>query len=140
MKRVVIDANIIISAAFGGLPLEAVQHAARCDIFISSAIEQELVGVMDKLSDKLPVGLFGEAKRQIEMVIKNAEKVKIGKSIEICRDPKDNTYLETAKTANADILITGDKDLLSLSFDNLEMAGLEKLKIMSPRDFVDEML
>ncbi|WP_079680589.1 putative toxin-antitoxin system toxin component, PIN family [Planktothrix sp. PCC 11201] len=37
------------------------------------------------------------------------------KSIEECRDPKDNKYLELAVSGNADYIITGDKDLLVLN-------------------------
>lgn len=35
-------------------------------------------------------------------------------SIEVCRDPKDNKYLELAVAAGASAIITGDKDLLVL--------------------------
>ena len=31
-----------------------------------------------------------------------------------CRDPKDNKFLELAVTGNADVIVTGDKDLLVL--------------------------
>jgi predicted nucleic acid-binding protein len=32
----------------------------------------------------------------------------------VCRDPKDDAILETAWKAGADVLVAGDKDLLSL--------------------------
>lgn len=45
--------------------------------------------------------------------------VNIVSTISICRDPKDNYLLALAKDANADFLITGDKDLLVLEkFEN----------------------
>ncbi len=34
--------------------------------------------------------------------------------ITVCRDPDDNKFLELALDSNAEFLITGDKDLLSL--------------------------
>jgi len=37
------------------------------------------------------------------------------KKIKISRDPKDNIVLECCFAASADILITGDKDLLELT-------------------------
>jgi putative PIN family toxin of toxin-antitoxin system len=41
-------------------------------------------------------------------------------SIQACRDVKDNKYLELAVSANADCIITGDKDLLVLHpFQNI---------------------
>ena len=38
----------------------------------------------------------------------------ISELIAVCRDPKDNKFLELAIAANASCLITGDKDLLVL--------------------------
>ncbi len=38
----------------------------------------------------------------------------VSEKIEVCRDPKDNKFLELAISANASCLITGDKDLLVL--------------------------
>lgn len=40
--------------------------------------------------------------------------VDITESVEICRDPKDNMILELAICGNADVIVTGDKDLLDL--------------------------
>lgn len=34
--------------------------------------------------------------------------------INVCRDPKDNKFLELAVASNASCIITGDKDLLIL--------------------------
>jgi putative PIN family toxin of toxin-antitoxin system len=38
----------------------------------------------------------------------------ISESINVCRDPKDNKFLELAVSAKASCIITGDKDLLVL--------------------------
>ncbi len=138
MSKIVLDANIIISAAFGGIPLEAIHYAAYHTIFINKKIERELFGVIEKVSKKLSPSIFEEAKSQIKIVISNAEKIKTKKSIIICRDPKDNAYLEVAQAANADILITGDKDLLSLSSEELKEIGLNKLEIITPRKFINK--
>ena len=35
-------------------------------------------------------------------------------TVKVCRDEKDNKFLECAKSAKADYLISGDEDLLSL--------------------------
>ena len=41
-------------------------------------------------------------------------------SVNICRDPKDNKYLEIALSASAACIVTGDKDLLVLNpFENI---------------------
>ena len=46
---------------------------------------------------------------------------------QICRDVKDNYLLALSKDANADYLITGDKDLLSLQkFENTLIVTLSQ--------------
>ena len=51
----------------------------------------------------------------------------------ICRDAEDNMVLECCIEAKANILISGDKDLLDLK----EL--LSHLKILTPRTFIEEM-
>ena len=55
MAKVVIDANVIISAAFGGKPLEAVLRAFRDhEVYVSESIVRELETVFLKLGKKIP--------------------------------------------------------------------------------------
>jgi hypothetical protein len=54
MAQVVIDANIIISSAFGGIPLETTVKATGAHQgYLSVEIEAELRGVFSRLSKKL---------------------------------------------------------------------------------------
>jgi putative PIN family toxin of toxin-antitoxin system len=46
-------------------------------------------------------------------------------SIEECRDPKDNKYLELAVTGQAECIVTGDEDLLILN----PFRGIQIVKI-----------
>jgi len=57
------------------------------------------------------------------------------KRLSLCRDEEDNMILECCLAANADFLITGDKDLLEIDKDTLK-ANLSKLKIVSPQMFL----
>jgi putative PIN family toxin of toxin-antitoxin system len=54
------------------------------------------------------------------------------KELSICRDPADNILLECSLAARANILITGDKDLLTIK----ELPF--KLAILTPRRFLIE--
>lgn len=54
----------------------------------------------------------------------------IESTVDICRDPKDNKFLDVAITSNADYLITGDEDLLVLE-------RIEHTSIITPKDFID---
>ena len=54
MAKVVIDANVLISSVFGGLPLEAITLAMlHHEVFYLDDIEKELKGVLKKLEVKL---------------------------------------------------------------------------------------
>ncbi len=54
MAKIVVDANVIISAAFGGKPLEAVVRALEDhEFYLSQPIERELQEVISALSKKL---------------------------------------------------------------------------------------
>ena len=53
----------------------------------------------------------------------------ITKVIEVCRDPKDDKYLELAVSCDAACIITGDKDLLVLH-------PFEHIQILTPADFL----
>ena len=47
----------------------------------------------------------------------------------LCRDPKDNMFLDCAVAGGAKYLVSGDKDLLMLK-------GVAGVKILSPAEFL----
>lgn len=55
-----------------------------------------------------------EAMARLIKSINSAEIIEIDEIPAISRDPKDDKFLATAKTANADYLVSADKDLLDL--------------------------
>lgn len=70
----------------------------------------------------------------IAAVVATARMVYPTKEIRLCRDVKDNMLLECCLEAGANILITGDKDLLEMDAPGLDF------KILTPREFVEEVL
>lgn len=58
------------------------------------------------------------------------------KPLLICRDPEDNMVLECCLAARADLLITGDRDLLEIPRTPLRAAGLQRLRILRPASYV----
>ncbi|WP_200819200.1 putative toxin-antitoxin system toxin component, PIN family [Tolypothrix sp. NIES-4075] len=68
----------------------------------------------------------------LDVVKKCSQFIEIKSQINICRDPDDNKFLELAKDSNAEFLITGDQDLLSLK----TLAEYQN-QIITPRDFLD---
>ena len=56
--------------------------------------------------------------------------VEIIKTIQVCRDPKDNKFLELAVNGNTSHLITGDEDLLTLN-------PFQGISILTPNQFLE---
>jgi len=61
---------------------------------------------------------------------KGAILVRLRHNVHICRDPKDDMFLECAALAGADVLVTGDKDLLSLG-------SYGAARIITPLEYVE---
>lgn len=131
MTKVVIDANVLISAAYGGIPLDAVSKAFSIgEVFLSPAVIEEINGTIGRLSPKV-----GErAEFFLALWKRLASHCTVLKPVEkghICRDPKDDAYLHLCIAAGADFLITGDKDLLAVNPGRVALLP-ERLKIVTP--------
>ena len=138
MAKIVIDANVIISAAFGGKPLEAVVRAMEDhEVYLSQTIERELQGVISGLSNKLSKEQIQFIQEKIQQLLSLAKRISISTQVVLSRDAKDDYYLSLCKEAEADFLITGDKDLLSISQGDLKKNGISCL-IVSPQEFLEK--
>jgi putative PIN family toxin of toxin-antitoxin system len=137
MTKVVIDANVLISAAFGGIPLDAVSKAfSSGEVLLSPDVIKEIDGTIRRLSPKLgeeKVAFLLKLWRRLASHCTILEPAGKGR---ICRDPKDDAYLHLCIAAEADFLITGDKDLLVV--DPRKVAALpDRLRIVTPRRFLE---
>ena len=137
MVKVVIDANVLISAAFGGTPLDAVSKAfSSGQVYLSPDIIAEVEVTVHRLAVKL-----GNEKTKALLALWKkfqslCEVVEPKRKVTICRDPKDDAYLSLCAGVMADYLITGDKDLLVL--DPVQTPGLpHAMKILTPRQFLE---
>jgi uncharacterized protein len=112
---VVLDTNVVVSALqFAnpkGNPVRACEKAKTRDtIAFCDQIEAEMFGVLTDTFRWSPV----EARKSLAALMSNAIHVIISGAVKHCRDPHDDMFLECAEVAEADLLITGDKDLLVL--------------------------
>jgi putative PIN family toxin of toxin-antitoxin system len=125
---------VLISAfTFGGIPRQAVDQAfAQADIYASPSLLKEYReaplalasgGKIDSI--QLKALISGIAAFAIRL---NAVYPK--QKIAVCRDPEDNMVVECCIEARANILITGDKDLLELA------SLIPTLKILTPRQYL----
>jgi putative PIN family toxin of toxin-antitoxin system len=54
------------------------------------------------------------AKSALQTILARGIRVKIRGTVKVCRDPSDDMFLECTALAKADLLVAGDKDLLTL--------------------------
>ena len=137
MAKVVIDANVFVSAAFGGNPLRAITRAMKDDeVYLSRSIEQELTGVILKLSKKLTKEQIAFLQQRIRDLMQTAKLASVTTTVALSRDVKDDHYLALCKEVAADFLVTGDKDLLGIPPAKLMESGIS-CRILTPQDFVE---
>jgi len=113
-KRFVFDTNSFISAALlsGSVNSHAIDHAFNIGEVVVSAVSfAELTEVIFR--KKFDKYLTEERKLQILQKLElDTHLISVKVIFDVCRDPKDNKFLELAVEAGAACLITGDKDLL----------------------------
>lgn len=137
MVKIVIDANVLISAAFGGTPLDAIRKAfSEGKVYLSPDVVAEIGETIVRLSPKL-----GEERTKnlislwdrFQSLCRMEEPVR---RVLASRDPKDDAYLSLCASIGAQYLITGDKDLLVV--DPAREPTLPRaLKILTPREYLE---
>lgn len=127
--NVVVDTNVLISGIFwSGSPRKFLSLVFRQDIKPYATIDMmaEYCRIIDKIANKRP-DIAAKWKSQIAKVMTIIEK---SETVDICRDPKDNMFLECAIAANAYYLVSGDSDLLVLK-------EFKKIPIVTVSQFFD---
>ncbi|MBF0260894.1 MAG: putative toxin-antitoxin system toxin component, PIN family [Magnetococcales bacterium] len=127
--RVVLDTNVLLRAAMkeSSTPARLVRSVARhATLLRSDATRDELLGVGTPENISIVVPPFVHF---LGTLLIQAERVSITHAISVCRDPKDNKFLELALCGRVDLLITGDRDLLELG----ESFGF---RIVTPQTFL----
>ncbi len=86
----------------------------RGEILLSTATLEELADVLER--DKFDRYLTGSDREEfLEAFVERATFVETTEEIRVCRDARDDKFLELAVSGVADYIITGDKELLSLN-------------------------
>ena len=127
MLWAVLDTNIFISALFGGAPEDAYRAALRRRyvLLTSPAILTELARVLrEKFGLSEP-----EITAYVRQIGRRAEIVRPAVRLTVARDEADNRILECAVEGKADVVVSGDRDLLRLK----EHAGIP---VVRPIDFL----
>ena len=134
--KIILDANVLVSAVFGGLPAKAVEKAMGAEVWTSPEIRRELLNLSQRLSARLTLKQYLAWNNDYLPLLSRMQVARVRRNVSLCRDPGDDIYLSLAWTVAADYLVTGDKDLLSISLERLRASGLGKLAILTPKDFL----
>lgn len=115
-KKYVIDTNVLVSALLfkKSPPFQVIQLIEERGIILYS--ENTILELNQVLHRQKFDKYLTEEEREQFLIkfIQKSTKIKITETITICRDAKDNKFLELAVSGNADFIITGDQDLLVL--------------------------
>lgn len=131
-NSIVIDTNVIVSALIfsNSTAMQAFTLAyTRGLILMSVEIISELIDVLNR--KKFDRYVSRETRENfLASLSTETELIETTETISICRDPKDNKFLELAISGNASYIVTGDRDLL-------ELHPFREILILSPTDFIN---
>jgi len=128
--KIVFDTNVYISAFLTkkGKAEEAFMLAVQGEVELYSSVP-----IITEMAGKLR-GKFSwddeAVKHSVKFVAAVANIVKTEERIDLLKDDPDNRILECARRAGADIIVTGDRHLLSLK-------EFEGIRIFTIREFLD---
>jgi uncharacterized protein len=114
--RVVVDTNVFVSAALKDTSLPALAlHlvAQRGTLLKSDATEMQLFEVLAR--PQLAALIDQSSVEWMRKLMAVAEAVTITERIAACRDATDDKFLELAVNGKADVIVSGDADLLVLN-------------------------
>lgn len=128
--RIVFDTNVILSALITrGLSSRVLDICIdRHSLYISQFI-------MDEVSEKLRKKFNADEQQLIKVtsfLLSSFTLIKpAGEKPDVCRDKDDNNILHLSNTVKANLIITGDKDLIVLRSHN-------GTNIITPRNFMEK--
>lgn len=133
-KRVILDTNLwisfLISKKFNAI--DSLIYSSKIVLIFSEESLEEFVTVArrPKISKYFPESAIDEL---LSLFHKYGKLIKVESNITQCRDLKDNFLSNLAIDSNADYLVTGDSDFLSLN-------RINNTKIITWNDFIKEII
>lgn len=130
-ERVVVDTNALVSRLLlpRSTPGQAVSHAVRHSrVLVSEATLEELADVLSRPKFDAYVSI-AERQEFLRLLGHIAELVPIVRTVRHCRDPRDDKFLELALNGQADLIVSGDRDLL-------ELDPFQGIRILNPAGYL----
>jgi uncharacterized protein len=118
--RVVLDTNIVTSALlWRGTPYQlllAIRQAPSIQLYTSAVLLEELAEVLSQPSLAGRLAVIGRSAEDVLLdyisVVQIVEAQPLAQPV--CRDPDDDAVLALGLAAQAELIVSGDKDLLVL--------------------------
>ena len=128
--KVVLDTNIVVSAHLSdeGYPSFVVDLclSSRLQWFVSREILEEYGEVLRRKRLRIDPKLVDAS---LGLIQESARVVRPKQRLALCSDPDDNKFLDCAKEAEADYVVTGNKRHFP--------ARLGKTRVVSPRELIE---
>lgn len=131
--KIVIDTNVVISAAFfGGIARKVIELvidddvAAYTNVEILAEYKVTAAKMLNKKNGRINQELF-------DRFIAKSELIDAAAVVDVCRDPDDNKFIACAVDAKAIYVVSGDKDLLTVKNYN-------EIEIVTAKEFYERYL
>jgi putative PIN family toxin of toxin-antitoxin system len=132
--NIVVDTNVFVSGVFfSGPPYRILQawRDGRLQIILSRDILAEYQRVGEKLAEQFPRVNLDPLMDLVAVKGKMVRALRLPDSV--CDDPDDDKFLACALAGRCKIIVSGDKHLLKVT-------GYRGIRVMRPKDFVEEWL
>jgi putative PIN family toxin of toxin-antitoxin system len=130
-ERIVVDTNVFVSAVvLIESPPRRVLARVLADgiVLLSEDTTRELAEVLFRPKFDRYIGRK-ERDDFFNQLVAVAEFIPIVQVVRECRDPRDDKFLEVALNGRADVIVTGDGDLLAMN-------PWRGIVIVSPKDYL----
>lgn len=130
--RFVFDTNVILSAVLlpTSKPRKAFDKARRNGVLL---VSEEVIEELNDVFRRDEFEKYTTEALRVEFLaalLRDAELVQITESVTESRDARDDKFLSLAVSGNADCIVSGDKDLLTLE-------SIQNIPIRTPSQFLD---
>lgn len=135
--RAVIDTNVLVSAVI--LPTSRIGAVilnmgmgAFTPLYCVEMLE-ELTNVLARPRIRKKYGISSQYIRNVlDLILLRGQLIEPSERVTVCRDPKDDIFLSVALAGAADVLVSGDEDLLALH-------PFHGIRIIGPSAFLREL-
>lgn len=132
--RAVIDTGVLVSALIRkrgttGDVLLALRDGHFTAIYTTDIIV-EIIDVLGRAGFRTKYHIEpDDITALVNLIRLRGELVNPARKVTVCRDPKDNKFLEAALATQTDCIVSGDGDLL-------DMTSFEEIPILRPAEFL----